>query len=140
MMRPSPKLAYKFLGPYPIEKKLGPLTYKVKLPIGMKRLHPVFNVVKLRLAPLDPIVGRPFQPPPEPILVDGETEYEVEKILNSRMYYQKLQFLVAWKGYGQEENSWVNASDVHALDLIQEFYQTHPQAPQQILTREVARN
>ena len=98
--RPSPKLAHKFLGPYPIEKKLGLLTYKVKLPVGMKRLHPVFNVVKLRLVPLDPIVGRPSKPPLEPILVNGETEYKVEEILNSRIYYWRLKFLVAWKGYG----------------------------------------
>jgi len=47
LQRPSPKLAHKLLEPYPIEKKLGLLNYKVKLPIGMKRLHPIFNVVKL---------------------------------------------------------------------------------------------
>ena len=140
MMRPSLKLTHKFLGPYPIKKKLGLLNYKVKLPIRMKRLHPVFNVIKLQLVPLDPIIGRPSNPPLEPVVVDGEVEYEVEEILNSRMYYQRLQFLVAWKGYGQEENLWINASEVHAPDLIQEFYWTHPQAPQQILTHKVTRN
>jgi len=66
----------------------------------MKRLHPIFNVMKLQLAPLDPIVRRPSKPPPEPVVVNGEVEYEVEEILNSWMYYWRLQFLVAWKGYG----------------------------------------
>jgi len=103
----------------------------------MKILHPVFNVIKPQLAPPDPIVGRPSKPPPEPIVINGEAEYEVEEILNSCMYYQRLQFLVTWKGYGRKENSWVNASDVHAPDLIQEFYRTHPQAPRQILTCKV---
>jgi len=106
----------------------------------MKRLHPVFHVVKLRLAPLDPIVERPSNPPPDPIVVNGESEYEVEEILDSRIQYWRLQFLIIWKGYGQEENSWVNADDVHTPDLIKEFYQTHPNAPQQILTRKVAQN
>jgi len=106
----------------------------------MKRLHPVFHIVKLRLAPPDPIIGRPSNPPPEPVVVNGDSEYEVEKILDSRIYYQKLQFLVAWKDYGREENSWVKVEDVHALDLIKEFYQTHPDAPRQILAREVTQN
>ena len=73
-------------------------------------------------------------------MINGESEYEVEEILDSRIYYRRLQFLVAWKGYGREENSWVNANDVHAVDLIKEFYRSHPNAPRQILTREVARN
>ena len=137
--RPSIKLAHKFIGPYLIEQKIGPLNYKVKLPVGMK-IHPVFNVVKLRVAPEDPIDGRHANLPPAPEIIDGEPEYEVEKILDSRIYYRKLQFLVAWKGYGREENSWVKAEDIHAPDLIKEFYWTHPDAPRQILTREVARN
>jgi hypothetical protein len=52
----------------------------------MKHLHPVFNVVKLTLAPPDPIPGRHVPPPPPPELIDGEEEYIVEKILDSRMF------------------------------------------------------
>ena len=39
----------------------------------------------------------------------------------------QLQFLVKWEGYGYEENSWIPESD-----KIQEFYNVHPGAPQQI--------
>jgi len=52
----------------------------------MSRLHPVFNVVKLTLAPVGPIPGRQAPPPPPPELVDGEEEYIMEKVLNSRMF------------------------------------------------------
>ena len=73
----------------------------------MKRLHPVFNVVKLSPAPDDPIVGRRRNPPPPLELVDGEEEYIVEEILNSRMFRRKLQYyLVKWEGYGIEGNTW----------------------------------
>jgi len=48
----------------------------------MNRVHPVFHVVKLKLAPQDPI-GRQVQPPPDPVVVEGEPEYEVEEILDS---------------------------------------------------------
>ncbi|CAJ0931687.1 unnamed protein product [Ranitomeya imitator] len=59
----------------------------------------------------------PSVDPPAPVLIDGELEYVVEKILDSRFSRRKLQYLVKWKGYGQEDNSWVVASDVHADDL-----------------------
>jgi len=72
----------------------------------MRRLHPVFNVVKLSPAPDDPIIGRRQNPPPPPELVDGEEKYIVEEILNSRMFRRKLQYLVKWEGYGIEGNTW----------------------------------
>jgi hypothetical protein len=65
----------------------------------------VFNVVKLTLAPADPIPGRQAPPPPPPELVDGEEEYIVEEILNSWMFRWKLQYLVKWEGYGMEHNT-----------------------------------
>ncbi|CAJ0919313.1 unnamed protein product [Ranitomeya imitator] len=56
------------------------------------------------------------------LLVEGELEYVVEKILDSRVSRRKLQYLVKWKGYAQEDNSWVFASDVHAPDLVRAFH------------------
>jgi hypothetical protein len=47
----------------------------------MRRLHPVFNVVKLTPAPVDPIEGRQPKLPPPPELVEEEEEYLVEEIL-----------------------------------------------------------
>jgi len=72
--RPSPKLSHRRLGPFEIERQVGPLAYRLKLPRGMRQLHPVFNVVKLSAAPEDPILGRRPQTPPPPIVVDGEEE------------------------------------------------------------------
>ena len=81
-------------------------------------------MVKLLGAPKDPIEGRHSDPLPDPILVDedGNEEYEVEAILDSRMFRRKLQYLVRWRGYGYEEHSWVNKDDIHALEAVNEFY------------------
>jgi len=65
----------------------------------MSRLHPVFNVVKLSLAPLDPIPGQWMSLPPLPEIVDGKEEWVVEEILDSRMVNQKLRYLVKWEGF-----------------------------------------
>jgi len=85
-MRPSKKLSHRQLGPYPIERRVSKYAYWLTLPPLMKRLHPVFNVVKLTLAPDDPIPSRRRTPPPPPELVEGEEEYIVEEVLNSRLF------------------------------------------------------
>ena len=54
---PSQKLSHRRLGPFPIIRKVGNSTYCLCLPPSMSQLHPVFNVVKLTLAPYDPVVG-----------------------------------------------------------------------------------
>ena len=124
-----------------MERMVGKNAYKLKLPIAMSRIHPVFNVVKLKPAPEDPIVGRRRRSPPEPVIVDGEQEYEVDEILDSRLRNTKLQFLVSWKGYGREENSWVSEQDLHAPELVTAFFRRNPNAPRhiRILQRHFAR-
>ena len=98
----------------------------------MSHLHPVFPVVKLMPAPVDLIPGQRSDPPPDPVLVDGEQQYEVEAILDSRISRGRLQYLVQWKGYSYEHNSWEPATDVHSLLLVDKCYSTHPGAPRQI--------
>ena len=39
---------------------------------------------------------------------------------------------MAWKGYGREEHTWVPDYDVHADDLVAEFYRKNPGAPRRI--------
>jgi Chromo (CHRromatin Organisation MOdifier) domain len=101
----------------------------------MNRLHPVFNVVKLTQAPTDLIPGQCASPPPPPEIIDGEEEWVVEEILNSRIINQMLRYLVKWKGFGVEHNSWEPWDNVHA-DLVTDFYRQHPGATHQIRAAE----
>jgi len=120
--RPSPKLSHCRLGPFEIERQVGPSAYQLKLPHGLRQLHPVFNVVKLSAAPEDPIPGRKPQALLPPIVVDGELEWEVEEVLDSHWHRRRFQFLIKWKGFSREHNSWEVASDVKAPDLVAEYY------------------
>jgi hypothetical protein len=96
----------------------------------MLRLHPVFHIVKLMPTPADPIEGQRTQPaPPPPEIVGGEERYEVEEIIDSRMRGRRLQYLVRWKGYEREENSWISEGDLDAPNLIADFHGAHPTAP-----------
>ena len=55
--------------------------------------------------------------------MEGEEEYEVKKILDSRQFgrRQKLQYLVKWKGYPDSENQWVDKDDVFADEVVVEL-------------------
>jgi len=129
---PSQKLSHRRLGPFIVERWIGPMAYRLKLPHWMKQLHPVFNVVKLSPAPDDPIPGRKLMDHPLPIIIDGEPEWEVEEILDSRWHRRRFRYLVKWKGYGREHNSWESAPEVFAPELTVEFHHEHPGAPRHI--------
>jgi hypothetical protein len=134
--RPSKKLSHRHLGPFIVERKVGNSAYRLRLPQSMKRLHPVFNVVKLTPAPPDPFVGRHAPPPPPPEIVNGEEEWVVEEILDSRMMNRKLRYLVKWKDFGAEHNSWEPWDNVHAPELVMDFHRRHPGAARRIRTVE----
>ena len=132
---PIAKLAPRRYGPFLINKKLSPVTYHLKLPTTMK-IHPVFHVDLLtRYREME--AHRPNYEKPPPKVIEGEPEWEVEKIINSRLHghYKKLQFLVRWKGFPPSEDSWVPELDLSAPDLVEDFYTTHPCAPWELLSR-----
>ena len=67
--------------------------------------------------------------------VDAELDddqYFVERLLRKRVRRIKkrkvVQYLVKWKGYPEEENTWVNDMDVHE-DIIKEYENTSFSAP-----------
>ena len=78
------KLSHKCLGPFLIERQVGNSAYHLNLPASMSRLHPVFNVVKLTPA---------MEDPPQKI-INGEEEWVVEEILDSKIVNKKLQYLI----------------------------------------------
>ena len=96
--RPTEKFSEKYLGPFKVIERSGSVSYKLQLPDYLRRIHPVFHVSQLEPVQLNSIPNR-VQTPPPPIEVDGEEEYEVEDILNSRYYRRQFQYLVKWKGY-----------------------------------------
>ncbi|KAI0079104.1 hypothetical protein K474DRAFT_1659601 [Panus rudis PR-1116 ss-1] len=55
---------------------------------------------------------------------EEEEEFEIEKILDHRrgMFEGRTGYLVKWKGYGHEDNSWVDENDVHAEDLKRDYW------------------
>ncbi len=116
------KLKPKKLGPFKILKKISPVSYQLELPNNL-RIHSVVHVSDLEPYYEDKF-GRELEPPP-PIIINEEEEYEVEKILDKRKHYGKIQYLIKWKGYPLSEASWEPESNLNCPDLLKEFNKTN---------------
>lgn len=126
--RPSKKLDWKRLGPYPVMERIGKTAFRLQLPKLMK-IHNVFHASLLSLHRPNTIPGRAFEEPPAVETKEGEEEYEVERILDARRFRRQLQYLVKWVGYPPSEQSWEPASSLsNAQDAIAEFRAEYPDA------------
>jgi len=82
--RPSAKLDHRRHGPFKIARKISSHAFRLELHSSMQ-VHPVFHVSLLEPAAQDPLLGHQ-QPPPPPVEIDGEQEWFVDSMLDSRMY------------------------------------------------------
>ena len=89
-MHPSQKLSHRQLGPFVVERRIGPMAYCLRLPLRIKQLYLVFNIVKLTPALDDLIAGQKMKDYPLPIIIDGEAEWEVEEILDSCWHQRRF--------------------------------------------------
>lgn len=126
--RPCQKLDYQRLGPFSISARIGEVAYRLTLPSTL-RIHPVFHVSLLEPYIPSTIPDR-HVPPPPPITIDDQTEYEVAEILDSKFLRRKLYYLVDWVGYSASERSWEPAAHLlNAPDKVQEFHDRYPNKP-----------
>ena len=101
----------------------------------MKAVHPVFHVSQLEPV-IQNTIPNCIQPPPPLIEIDGEPEYEIAEILDSKIdcchKSCKLLYKVCWLGYEgtDKETSWLLATELdHALDLVLDFHLHYPGKP-----------
>jgi hypothetical protein len=127
--RPMKKLDHKRHGPFEVVQKVSTHAYRLKLPSSLQRIHDVFHVSLLEKVAEDPFPQRRPDPPP-PIEIEGEEEYEVASILDSRRRRNKVQYLVHWEGYGPEDDTWEPVGMLEgAHDLLDEFHKNYPKKP-----------
>ena len=131
LKQPSRKLSHKRLGPYEIEEVVGPLNYRLNLPPTV-RIHPVFHVSLLSPLKPDHIPGRTHEEPPV-VEVEGEEEWEVEEIRDSRLHYGKCQYLVKLFGYDNSHCSWEPVANVkNAKEAVKAFHDKNSSAPRSL--------
>ena len=128
--RPTKKLDHKWLGPFMIEKVVSPVAVKLCLSPHERGIHPVISISNVRPYLPDPIPERPLDLRPNPILIDGSKEYEVESIVDSKYRYRRLHYLVKFRGWPDSNNEWLPANHLaNAPNAVQDFHLRHPSAP-----------
>jgi len=89
----------------------------------------LINVSQLHPYKLPTIPGQQMMPQ-SPVEIEGEGEYVMEEILDSHLRHNKLEFLVKWKGYTNENNLWEPEDNCRNVQkAIADFYHKYPQAP-----------
>ena len=82
--QPSKKLDCRHLRPFPILEKISSHTVRLGLPLALQHIHPVFHVSLLQ--PTNPsIIPNRIEDPPLPLELDDDEEYEVQRILDSKV-------------------------------------------------------
>jgi len=63
-----------------------------------------------------------------PVIIKEEKEWEVERILNKRQVREKDKYLVYWKGFMAESNTWEEKENLmNAQEAIKEFKKEYRQ-------------
>ncbi len=119
-LRGSKKLLPRWMGPFRVLKTVGPVACKLELPPRWQHVHPVFHVSLLRQW-----TGRMPEHPP-PLLLDGEEEYEIERIVGHQDTRRGRRYVVRWRGYSEEEDSALYLEDLgNAQHLLEEYHRGH---------------
>ena len=125
----------KYLGPFEVITQVGMHSFTLRLPDSMRAVHPVFHVSMLEPAHGNIILEQTQSPLP-PVEIDGEPEYEISEILDSKIdkcwKHCNIVYLVRWTSYEgtNEETSWILANELgHASEIITDFHRAYPDKP-----------
>ena len=110
---PVRKLKRRFIGPFFITQRIGPVAYELDLPSTWK-IHPVFHTSLLRpfrtsqwATVAEPAVGE-LQP-------EEDEPYDVEKLLRWRRRgpssQRQKEFLVLWTSWSLDDTTWIPAEN-----------------------------
>ena len=113
--RKTKKLDHVKVGPFLIAEQKGAVSYRLELPPDAK-IYPVFHVSLLEPAHPDAVLQTTFH-----YQEQEDDEYEVEKIVD---YDRKSQrYLIKWKGYPSDENTWEPLTNLNCPKMLRRYHQ-----------------
>ena len=102
-----------FVGPYKVKAIISSNTIELELPSTIK-IHPVVNVNRVQWYKSQ-VEGQKKEAL-QPVVIEEEEEWEVKKIMNKRKVQGKNKYLVQWKEYTAEENTWKSKENLKNTD------------------------
>ena len=117
--RRTEKLMERFIGPYKVKKIVSANAVKLELPSTIK-IHPVVNISRIRRY-IGQVEGQRKEQP-APVIIEGEEEWKVERILNKQQIRGKDKYLVQWKGFMAESDTWEGIENLeNTKEVVKEF-------------------
>jgi len=132
--RRTEKLTERFVGPYKVKKVVSTNAVELELP-AMVKIHPVVNVSRIHRY-IGQVEGQKKEQPAL-VIIEGEEEWEVECILNKRKVRGKDKYLVRWKGFMAESDTWEGRENLeNAKETIKEFKKEYQQDMEDVAWQE----
>jgi len=92
---------------------------ELELPSTIK-IHSVVNVSRIQRYVGQVEEQRKEQP--VPVIIKKEEEWEVERILNKQQIQEKNKYLVQWKGFTAESDTWEGRENLeNAKEAVKEY-------------------
>jgi hypothetical protein len=116
-LRPKKKLNWKYVGPGTIIAQIGPSAFRVEVP-GLNSVYPVFYALLLEPFTQKGSIPHPSTPITDTLRNYGDDVYKVEEIVERRKTQDdQWEYLVKWKGYRENKNSWEVRPNISANTL-----------------------
>jgi len=121
------KLCSRYVGTFAVTEVVNSNAIRLALPPQMQALHPVFNISRLKpyVSSSAAFATRPQRydrPPPEAQAdSNGEALWQVDRVLACKKVGRGKRYLVAWKGYPPEENTWEPHASISHTSAFEEF-------------------
>jgi len=119
-----PKMSPHWLGPFAVRERVGPSRYLIE------NIQKPEEVMECHVDRLKPFVNGSDREPAEIAGWDAN-EFVVERIIDARgpkggLPRNQLQFLICWRGYGPESDTWEPFTTVSDLEALDVFAPTRP--------------
>ena len=113
------KLTERYVGPYMIEEVVSMNAVKLQLP-SLMRIHLVVNMSQI--VRYKEQVKEQKREEEKPVEVEGVEKWEVEKILNKKKIREVEKYLVWWKEFMAEGDTWERKENLkNAGEALEEF-------------------
>jgi len=117
--RRTEKLTERFVGPYKIKKIVSSNAVELELPSTVK-IYPAVNISRIHKY-IGQVEGQKKEQL-APVIIEGKEEWEMERILNKQQIRGKNKYLVCWKGFTAELDTWKGRENLkNAKEAIEEF-------------------
>ena len=134
--RRTEKFTERFVGPYRVKAIISTNVIELELP-SMVKIHPVVNVSRVRKYKSQ-VEGQKKEVP-QPVVIEGEEEWEVERIINKRKVWGRNKYLVRWKGCTAEEDTWESKENLkNVMELVEEFEKEYRREEEEEVRRQQA--